>query len=327
VAKRRKATSSKRREVLIEARGRWPGLLAALGLEEATLSGKHGACPIPGCGGKDRFRFDDKEGRGTYFCTHCGAGDGIKLVMLMKGLEFKHALKLVEELLPLAPEVKRAKERTLRQKAAALRSMWDRATPAVAGGLVSTYLHGRAIYALSEALREAVVPYYEDGKSMGEHGAMIARIQAVDGKGASLHVTYLRGDGQGKADVRDKKKVMQPVRPILGAAVQLFEIVEGTLGVAEGIETALSAFEMYGVPTWATISADGMAAFVWPETVKRLVIFADHDLNYAGQKAAYALAFRAACKGLSVEVKTPPERPADWNDILIEQRLDTRRAA
>ncbi|NYY79755.1 hypothetical protein DMH17_06695 [Raoultella planticola] len=32
------------------------------------------------CGGADRFRFDDKEGRGTWFCNQCGAGDGLKLV-------------------------------------------------------------------------------------------------------------------------------------------------------------------------------------------------------------------------------------------------------
>ena len=39
---------------------------------------RHQACPV--CGGSDRFRFDDKEGRGTWFCNQCGAGDGLKLV-------------------------------------------------------------------------------------------------------------------------------------------------------------------------------------------------------------------------------------------------------
>jgi hypothetical protein len=36
---------------------------------------RHQACPV--CGGSDRFRFDDKEGRGTWFCNQCGAGDGL----------------------------------------------------------------------------------------------------------------------------------------------------------------------------------------------------------------------------------------------------------
>ena len=37
-----------------------------------------GTCPM--CGGKDRFRFDDKGGRGTWICSQCGAGDEIELV-------------------------------------------------------------------------------------------------------------------------------------------------------------------------------------------------------------------------------------------------------
>ena len=57
------------------ATGRWPGILKHFGLDDRTLSGDH--CPCPVCGGKDRFRFDDKEGRGTYYCSHCGAGHGM----------------------------------------------------------------------------------------------------------------------------------------------------------------------------------------------------------------------------------------------------------
>ncbi|MDI5829610.1 hypothetical protein MJN51_36035, partial [Salmonella enterica subsp. enterica serovar Kentucky] len=32
--------------------------------------------PCPACGGKDRFRFDDN-GRGSFICNQCGAGDGL----------------------------------------------------------------------------------------------------------------------------------------------------------------------------------------------------------------------------------------------------------
>ena len=64
------------------AQGRWQGILAELGLSD-YLSGKHGPCPI--CGGKDRFRWDNKGGNGTYFCNQCGAGDGFKLLQEFKG--------------------------------------------------------------------------------------------------------------------------------------------------------------------------------------------------------------------------------------------------
>lgn len=42
--------------------GHWPHILSALGIK-VPPAGRHGACPA--CGGKDRFRLDDKEGRGT----------------------------------------------------------------------------------------------------------------------------------------------------------------------------------------------------------------------------------------------------------------------
>ena len=52
---------SERLDVRHVAQGRWRSILAVLGADEKTLSGKHGPCPM--CGGRDRFRFDDKEGR------------------------------------------------------------------------------------------------------------------------------------------------------------------------------------------------------------------------------------------------------------------------
>lgn len=270
------------------------------------------------CGGKDRFRFDDKQGRGTFYCQQCGAGDGIKLVMLMKGLDFKGALKVVEESMPSSPAVMKAKERTTEEKGAALKRMWEKATPISVGGAVDLYLKSRCIHTRPGALRESIQPYYDDGRRTGEHHAMLARIATVDGKGASLHVTYLTPDGK-KAEVSSPKKVMSPVRAIMGSSVQLQPCGE-VLGVTEGIETALSAYERFDMPVWATINTEGMAAFIWPQTVKRLVIFADHDRNYAGHKAAYTLAFRAACKGLSVEVQLPHLVGTDWNDVLCEER-------
>ena len=45
------------------ARGRWPGILTALGVPAKALRNRHGPCPV--CGGKDRFRFDDKGGAGN----------------------------------------------------------------------------------------------------------------------------------------------------------------------------------------------------------------------------------------------------------------------
>ena len=57
------------------ARGRWREVLMHFGIDEKYLHNRHGPCPL--CGGKDRFRFDDRHGSGSYFCNENG---GDKLV-------------------------------------------------------------------------------------------------------------------------------------------------------------------------------------------------------------------------------------------------------
>ncbi len=64
------------------ALGHWPRILPALGIQ--VLKNRHQPCPV--CGGSDRFRFDDREGRGTWYCNQCGAGDGLKLVEKVFGV-------------------------------------------------------------------------------------------------------------------------------------------------------------------------------------------------------------------------------------------------
>ena len=59
------------------ATGRWREILPQLGIETRFLVNRHGPCPL--CGGKDRFRCDDRDGSGSYYCNQCGPGPGIML--------------------------------------------------------------------------------------------------------------------------------------------------------------------------------------------------------------------------------------------------------
>ncbi|EHU9077667.1 DUF927 domain-containing protein [Escherichia coli] len=92
-----KASANYVSNVSSAAMGQWPNLLRHLGIK-VPKNGKHGPCPL--CGGHDRFRFDDKEGRGTWICNQCGAGDGLSLISKAHGSAIKDAAKLIASLLP-----------------------------------------------------------------------------------------------------------------------------------------------------------------------------------------------------------------------------------
>lgn len=88
-------------ETVKQACGHWPRILPALGVK--VIKNQHQACPV--CGGSDRFRFDDKEGRGTWFCNQCGAGDGLKLVEKVFGVSSSEAAGKVSALTSSLPPV------------------------------------------------------------------------------------------------------------------------------------------------------------------------------------------------------------------------------
>ena len=98
------------------------------------------------------------------------------------------------------------------------------------------------------------------------------------------------------------------------AAIRLVPAGE-TLGIAEGIETALSASALFGVPCWAAMSAGMLAAWEPPPEARRIIIFGDNDANYVGQASEYALARRLRSDERVVEVQIPAEAGSDWNDV------------
>jgi putative DNA primase/helicase len=89
-----------RRNTGERARGRWREILPQLGIDSSFLKPNpydKGPCPL--CGGKDRFRFDDKEGSGSYFCNQCGPGVGIILIRKKRGWDHATACRAVDQIL------------------------------------------------------------------------------------------------------------------------------------------------------------------------------------------------------------------------------------
>lgn len=320
--------------IIEQAKRKWLFILESAGIDASHLKSKHGPCPI--CGGKDRFRFDDKEGRGTYFCNQCGAGDGIKLLMLHSGYDFKEALRFVERTLNGNPEsvgniLKRIKpfvpsttEDNPKAKRKRLIDVWSQSKPIVHGDPSDRYLQARGIKLNSwpKSLRyHPNLPYYDDEKRTvtGKFPAMIALVQDQHSKGISLHRTYL-GDGC-KANVPKPKKLMSPVvkGSILGGAIRLYPSVEdSTLTLAEGVETALAIHIATGFSVWATVSALGMERIILPSTINNVIIAVDNDHSGTGQKAAAELAYRLLADGKKVKCIIPSRVGSDLADLLLE---------
>jgi len=163
------------------------------------------------------------------------------------------------------------------------------------------------------------VRYQSDCPSF--HPAMIAMVTGQDGAPSTLHRTYLTDDGR-KAPVIEPRRLM-PGNIAKAAAIRLGPAGD-VLGIAEGIETALSASALFGVPCWAAVSAAMLAAWQPPPEARRIIIFGDNDSSYAGQAAAYALAQRLRSDERVIEVQIPAEVGTDWNDV---HQLRLNRAA
>lgn len=288
--------------------GRWPGILRALGVAESHLRDKHGPCPS--CGGTDRFRFDDKDGRGTWFCSHCGAGDGFALLNIVFGWSFVQAAKEVDRVIGTVQPGPVPRERTEESKLRALREVWVGSRPVTKGDPVWTYLNSRIdIDVIPGDLRFHPALSHSDG---GRHPAMLALMRYPNGEAASIHRTYLTEDGR-KAAVSEVKKFMAG-KPLPTASIRL-----GTaglsVGIAEGIETALAASRWFMEPVWAASNATLLEAWVPPAGVRRVLIAGDNDKSFTGQASAFVLARRLVRDGFEVEVRIPEHQGADWADI------------
>lgn len=325
------------KEAKRRAKDRWADILLACGVADSIVARRDQPCPL--CGGKDRFRFTDKNGEGGYYCHKCGPGDPFKLLQGVCGLDFLAALKRVEScvgsLPPQAQPVNRPTPERMKQLA---RRIWEEASPVAQGDPVDRYLRqrGLALAAYPGSLRcHPALGYYQskpDAKrptKVAEFPAMLARVQGQDGRAITLHRTYLE-DGR-KASLPDAKKLLST--GVNGAAVRLFEVGE-EVAVTEGIETALAVHLSTGKPVWSALSAGNMEKLWLPPTVRGVCIYADNDADaeFDGQASAYVLARRlkrdeAKTGPRDVSVFVPKQPGHDWADVRLARLANERQAA
>ena len=337
-------------EIRQQARGQWHGILLTLApqLQEALKKApRHVCCPVHG--GRDGFRLHkDYVENGGAVCNTCGSfPSGFRVLQWLTGWDFPQTLGAVTELLGMdngipvpvprnggnggngATGRKQADEK-IRQR---LRQTWrdavslqdDWAKPAL------RYLMRRGISpATLNSTRCKCHPnlaYFETGRGVvGSFPALLTMLCDHQGNAITIHRTYLTLEGF-KAPVENPKKTMPypSIHKLAGAVARLGQPENGTIGLAEGIETALAVREATGQVCWAATSAALLEAAVLPQSIRRVVVWADNDSNKAGQKAALRLAERLVKEGRKVKVEVP-DRPAgqkswDWNDVLANQGL------
>lgn len=302
------------------AKGHWEKILAYYELPQIT-GNKHyaGECPI--CGRKGKFRIDDRDGRGTWICT-CGSGNGIQLLERVTGKSFKTLADELDNILGIARDketiyptkVDSAEDNRVRFVNAYSRMPNLKETSA------AKYLQNRGIFTLPMEQVRFCANQPIHGYS-GHFQAIWALATDARGQLCYVHRTYLQGDKKAnvtpdkKMDSLQEKNYLQYAKSV---AIRMFP-VSSTLGIAEGIETALSCKQIYGVNTWAAMNAGFMEKFVAPKGVKHLIVFADNDWSATGEAAAYACANKNLLSNNDIE-KVSVRYPdlGDFNDLLTQ---------
>lgn len=347
------------------AQGHWREILGAFGIDVPATAAKHCACP--GCGGTDRFRFDDKNGRGTFICSAGGgdpvAGDGFKLLEHVNGWRFMDAARKVADVLGIDTQSTQRIEPTLsaqieRRYSQVTRMLQEeqqtqdsraraqkgidtvlagcvplRSVPAVWRYLTETRGIGeKYLDATQNLLAHPGIPYFykarkdERSKNMGTFPALIGICRSAAGEVVTLHRTYLTEQGE-KLTMRRPDNSLMDARKLMPPAsdsrysIPLYTPLNGRLGVAEGIESALAAAILNDLPCESAIDSGKLIHYAPPPHVQALFVFADDDP--AGRHGAESLKARLQIDRpeIAVHIHYPRSHPdaqpgQDWNDVL-----------
>ncbi|MGU3598762.1 toprim domain-containing protein [Klebsiella variicola] len=285
-------------DVRSRANGYWPSILERLAI---PTNRSEGACPA--CGGKTRYRFDDKDGRGTYYCSHCGAGTGLDLVMKVNQCGAREAAELVADAMALPlPEPKPAGEKPQTDIAGKVAALTAKASP------------GQSAYLASKGL-QCPFPMLADGSLL---------LVLKNGAGETTGAQVIKPDGS-------KRLVAGTVKKGSFCVVNSGETPE-TVIIAEGLATALSVQQFR--PDATIIAAIDAGNLLPVAQVMRqrypgaqIIIAADNDIK-PGEPNTGKSAAENAAKAVSGWVALPQtEGKADWNDFHQQHGPEAAAAA
>ena len=201
-----------------------------------------GPCPI--CGGTDRFAINLR--KNVWNCRGCGrGGDPISLVRHIDGVGFPAAVASLNGSATAArrdqaqqkSEAEVAAERYAVGQLRKARDLYRLSKPA-ARTVVESYLRKRGINNVPPSIR--AVTYRRD-----QPLSMLACYGPIGEPPPAIHLTYLKVDGSGKAEMEPNKiTIASPAgQPIVIAPTNNTR----RLAITEGIEDALSVHQATGL--------------------------------------------------------------------------------
>lgn len=318
------------REVTSAAAGQWPVVLAGLHIDVPDSPRRHTPCPA--CGGSDRFRFDDN-GRGSFICNQCGAGDGLDLIRRVNRCDTTEAARMAADVLGIdyqagEPGHAIARHRQPQPDAERQRRVQEQQQKATSeekrrrGAFSTSYQTlaqqatlGESEYLIAKGLNGFVFPVLPDGRLL---------LALVDESGAVTAAQTITPQGE---------KRLLPGSAMRGAFHEINARQNAsTVIIAEGLATALTVSLMrpnaVSVVAVSAVNLPHVAGAVrrkYPQA--QIIIAADNDIHSDKPNAGKEAAEKAA-KSVSGWVALPPtQEKADWDDYRQQNGLERAGAA
>ena len=227
---------------------------------------------------------------------HCFAG--CATIDILRALQRRN----LNDRSPLSmPEAKPKRD----MRALAVR-LWKASVP-VAGTLAEDYMRARGLPPpFSRSLRFNPATILGSGDSKRVMPAMIAAVEDDTGV-IAVQRTFLDPDTVLRKPFPKPKISLG----LIGTAAIRLAPATDELGLAEGIEDALSAMAWFGTPTWALGGVERLAFVAIPEKVRRIIVYSDR--GPAAERLFKNSRDHLAANGREV-ICRPPEHHDDWND-------------
>ena len=299
------------------ARGQWPSIFKYCGMSSSSFSGKpneHVNCPMPRHGGAKDFRFDNKNGDGSYICSCSSGADGFNVIATFFGIENKDAIKLVAEYFnqnnisvqPIYTTAKDTPKSTNNEKPLAKKRAGYHADKILSQCKLKPhpYLRDKGI---DKPALVTIRDHKVNEKQTIYAGALIVPINDVTNPKVIIGVQFINPNGQ-RFYIKDTK-IEDGVHIIKGDSSLPY------VNVIEGYATGLSAYMVTGATTIVAFDANGVkgkAKYIKQLfSGKQLRFLGDNDSHkrWTGNEAAHTAAIKTG--GL---VAIPPVSGKDWDD-------------